>query len=91
MKKGKKGKKEIPLFKKSIKDFLFNEEGKIAEKDIAKIGISLVVLSSMFLPAQVGAYHANQFVTTGEGGHVSHSSHASHGSHGSHCSSKMCW
>lgn len=73
----------LPKFKKNIKDFLLSEEGKIAKKDIAKIGMSLAVLSLMF-PSQVAAQHTNTFFSTGQGGHTSHSSHASHASHASH-------
>ena len=80
---------KFPKFKKDIKDFLLSEEGKIAKKDIAKIGISLAVLGLMF-PSRAAAMHTNFFSTAGRGGHSSHSSHASHASHGSHCNSRGC-
>lgn len=87
--KGRKNKKyRLPQIKKDIKDFILNEEGKICQKDIAKMGISLAVLGMMLQPqdAQAGhashSNHSNSFFVTGKGGHSSgplHSSgHANH-------------
>ncbi|MDP1852669.1 MAG: His-Xaa-Ser repeat protein HxsA4 [Candidatus Omnitrophota bacterium] len=88
-----KNESRLPRIKKQIKDFLLREEGKISKKDIAKIGISLAVLSAMFKPdsAQAASHashnnHANALVTAGRGGHNSGTPHGSHGSHGSHSS-----
>lgn len=95
-----KKKIKIPNLKKEIKDFLLSEEGKISKIDVAKIGISLAVLSMMFqskivsaghsssIPHSSGAVgHSNQFLFSGSGGHDSgppHISHGVHASHGSH-------
>ncbi len=87
-KRGKKGNKsKLPKIKKSFKDFLLNDEGKMAKKDILKMGTSLMV-ANMFLSAQEAAaqVHTSNFFETPDGYHSSHSSHASHGSHGSHSS-----
>lgn len=84
----KKNHKRFPKFKKEIKDFLLSEEGKITKKDIAKVGMSLAILSLMFPPSQAAA-HISQISNLNERGqhssHSSHASHASHGSHGNHC------
>jgi len=60
---------------KNLKNFLFEEEGKITEKSAVKLGIYLLTVATMtknvIKPDDVSAGSA-------------HSSHCSHGSHGSH-------
>jgi len=58
----KKKPKRLPTLKKNIKDFLLSEEGKITKKDIAKMGLSLTVLSLMF-PSEAPAQHSSTFFT----------------------------
>ena len=94
-----KARKKIPSIKKEIKDFLLSEEGKISKKDIAKIGMSVAVLSMLFAPdsAQAGhsstsrhtngpsAVHASgTFDDMFGNGHDSAHPHGSHNSHHSH-------
>lgn len=45
-----KKKNKFPNIKKELKDFLLSEEGKISSKDIAKIGMSLAVMSMLSKP-----------------------------------------
>lgn len=72
--------KNLPKIKKELKFFLQSEEGKIVEKDAAKLAISLLVvgevLSDVMTP--MDAHAAPRCV------------HASHGSHGSHGRGGWC-
>ena len=85
MAKGNKKKKSmIPKLKKEIDNFLLNEEGKIARKNIAKLGISLAILG-LILESNNSAYaghdsyndsynyydHSSAFFATDTGGHNS--------------------
>lgn len=103
MKKTKRAKKKLtglPQLKKDIIDFLLSEEGKVTEKKIAKVGISLGVLALMARPGDALATgghgsspaHTSDFttVTSPPGGHYSHASHASHGSHSNHSAGGWC-
>lgn len=65
-------------YKKNLKAFLTEEEGKMTKKDILKLGAMVIaagaIISKNFVridDAQAGSVHG------------SHASHASHGSHGS--------
>lgn len=73
--------KYLPKIKKDLKVFLMSEEGKIVEKNAAKLGISLLViagaLSGIMKPEDVQ-------------GACVHTSHGSHGSHGNHSSGGWC-
>jgi hypothetical protein len=93
MANNRRPKKKLPQIKKEIKDFLLSEEGKISKKNIAKLGISLVILA-MTLQPQIAqgqhtshSSHSNTFFSGGRGGHNSNtphsSSHANHHNHGS--------
>ncbi len=89
--------KNFPLVKKDIKSFLFNEEGNISKKNIAKIGISLALLGVMLEPQSAHAVshashtsHSNVLDGTGHSSstahvnnHSNHSNHANHDAHGS--------
>ncbi len=87
-----KPKNKLPKIKKDIKDFLLSEEGKMAKKDIAKIGISLAFLSMVFNPTQAAGHGSGLADDSSSGGHhYSHASHGSHGSHGSHCDGNSSW
>lgn len=77
-------KKMFPKVRKDIKDFLISEEGRVSEKQIARVALLLIYMSLMASPDQAMAQHSNYMFTSGTGGHVSHTSHASHGSHASH-------
>ena len=85
----------LPQISKHLKNYCFNEEGKISKKSIAKIGMTLAFLASSLDSSQAnhssGTHNSAQniFFATGEGGHSSgtvatHASHPSHTSHGSH-------
>lgn len=64
---------KFPKVKKNIRAFLSEEEGKIAKKNIQKIGLGLVMLG-MSTTALIQADKTMAQIC----------SHASHGSHGSH-------
>jgi len=76
-KKNNRGlRKRLPQLKRDIKDFLLSEEGKISKKSIAKIGISLAILSLVFKPQRADAF-------THHNAHDNHSSYNhSHANHG---------
>ncbi len=78
-----KKQKSFPKFKKDLKVFLASEEGKIVEKDAAKLGIALIAVAG-FLGGIMNAKDA------GAACHSSHGSHGSHGSHSSHGSGGWC-
>ena len=83
---------KLPKIRKEIKDFLTNEEGKITEKKITKIGIILGSLAIMVHPdSAIAQTHVSSMFDTGTGGHSSHSSHASHSSHSSHSNGGGGW
>jgi hypothetical protein len=97
MKKNRKKIKRsaLPQIRKHLKNYCFNEEGKISKKSIAKIGLTLAFLASTLDSSQAnhnsGVHNSaqNVFFATGDGGHASgtvatHASHPSHTSHGSH-------
>ena len=102
--KNKKKVAKLPQLKKDIHDFLLNEEGKIAKKDIAKLGISLAILAMMFAPEVIAQHsnshsahtsHTNEFFSGGEGGHDSQIPHGNahsnaHSSHSAHSSGGWC-
>ena len=99
-KKDRKTKAKFPQVKKDIKDFIFNEEGKISKKNIAKLGISLAVLGMMLQPESAQAQHTSHsshsngiFATgaTGRGGHTSSTVHTNvHANHGNHSHGGWC-
>ncbi|HAJ56632.1 MAG TPA: hypothetical protein DCL35_02555 [Candidatus Omnitrophica bacterium] len=87
----KKRKKLMPKIKKDILDFCFSEEGKISKKTVAKLGLTMAMLSASVKALEAchgsGTSTANAFFSAGQGGHQSgttHASHPSHTSHGSH-------
>jgi len=97
MKKNRRKSKNtaLPQIRKHLKNYCFNEEGKISKKSIAKIGMTLAFLAGSLDSSQAhhssGTHSASQnvFFEQGEGGHssgvvASHASHPSHTSHGSH-------
>ncbi|MDP2905747.1 MAG: hypothetical protein Q8O22_05540 [Candidatus Omnitrophota bacterium] len=102
MKKNKPLRKKrsvLPQLKKEIVDFLLSEEGRITEKKIARIGISLGFLALMSRPDNAAALggmpeHTSTFthpdIANPPGGHYSHGSHASHASHSNHGSGNWC-
>jgi hypothetical protein len=78
----KNKKYQFPKIKKNLKTFLTEEEGKIAKRNIEKIGLSLIMLGI----ATAGLMQADKTLaqTCSHASHASHSSHSSHSSHGSH-------
>src|SRR5512135_2271393 len=99
---GKTRKKEksslAPPRKKNLKNFCFEEEGKISKKSLAKAGLTLAMLGSAIETAtanhsntthvNINPNHSSSFVGNGHDSswisvtHASHPSHSSHGSHG---------
>ena len=73
-------KNKIPQIKKDIKFFLRSEEGKIVEKDAAKLGIALIAAAGI-LGGVVKAHDAQ----AGCAAHVSHGSHSSASGGGGDC------
>jgi hypothetical protein len=97
--KSKKTRTKSKKTKKKLEDFLVSEEGRIRKKDLAKLGVSLATLATMFQETpEVGAQtvHSNfnphnsgfgyDISTPGEGHHsvLGHNNVTAHGSHGSH-------
>lgn len=60
----------FPKVKKSITDFLYEEEGNIPRNKLLTLGSMILLLSILYADEAFA-------------GHRSHSSHSSHGSHGS--------
>lgn len=73
---------KFPNPEKNFKSFLSEEEGKITEENVQKIGMGLIVaamaLSGLMKPDETFGK------TCSHSSHGSHASHGSHGSHGSH-------
>lgn len=100
--KTKKSKMKMPSFKKTIMDFLLNEEGKIVKKNLSKIGLSLLFLSlalesqnsqSMADTHAESMGHSNYLNFAGRGGHTSGPythSNIVHGNHGNHSEGSWC-
>jgi len=79
--------KSLPTIKRTIQDFLSEEEGQINGKNILKTGSLLVSLSvglSGLAVANDSLASCSHTSHGSHGSHGSHSSHSSHGSHGSH-------
>jgi len=67
------GESKFPEIKKSLGDFLYDEEGNISRNKIITVGSLILILSMV--------YGMDAFAS-----HSSHSSHESHSSHSSHSS-----
>ena len=65
----------FPKVKKSIENFLYEEEGHISRNKVVTLG-TLVLVMALLMSDEVFATHSS-----GGGGHSSHSSHESHSSH----------
>lgn len=82
---------EFPHLKKSVDDFLYDEEGNIPVNKILTIG-SMIMILGMILADESYAAHrshsshsSHRSHSSGYGGHSSHSSHSSgYGGHNSH-------
>lgn len=61
---------KLPQVKNDIKNFLFNEEAKIAKKDIAKLGMSLALLAIMLNPQDAMAQAHNNSHASHSAGHT---------------------
>lgn len=68
----------FPSVKKTISDFLYEEEANISRGKILSIGSLMIIVSILLMTEDVFAGHRS---------HSSHSSHRSHSSHSSHTSS----
>lgn len=82
--------KKFPEIKKSIEDFIYEEEGNIPRNKVVALGTMLLVMS-LLMYDEVFAGHrshsshgSHQSHSSGSGGgHGSHESHVSHSSHSS--------
>ena len=78
-------------FKRTLSDFLFEEEANISRKKIVTVG-TLMALAAIMFATDVLAKHRSHSSHSSHRSHSSHSSHSSHtssshSSHGSHSSS----
>lgn len=89
---------QFPEIKKSIQNYLYEEEGNITRNKLLMVGSLAVIMSVLFaLDAEAGhrshsshSSHRSSSHSSGHGSHVSHQSHQSHQSgsgHSSHSSS----
>ena len=80
---------EFPSIKKSITDFLDDEDGNITRSKMVMLGSMLLVMTTLFA-IQAAAKHRSHSSHRSHFSHRSHSnshgSHSNHGSHGSHSS-----
>jgi hypothetical protein len=83
-----KEKKDLPRKKKTLKAFLSEEDGKIAKKDIAKFGLT-VISGAMILSA--GMKPHDVLADCAHSSHASHNNAPPHSSHSNHCNSMMPW
>lgn len=90
----KKKVNRLPNIKKDIKGFLLSEEGKIDKKNLAKIGLSLMILKMMLGPGAAYADHRSNYkahTSAWSGtGHNSNAPHSSHDRHSPHDSGGWC-
>ena len=79
-------KEKIPQIKKDIKAFLTSEEGRINQKDIARIGLGVLViglgLAGIAKPSSTMAGTCNCCAPCPT--HCSHSAHSAHSAHSSY-------
>lgn len=86
---------QFPEIKKSIQNYLYEEEGNITRNKLLMVGSLAVVMSVLFaLDAEAGhrshsshSSHRSSSHGSGHGSHVSHQSHQSGSGHSSHSSS----
>ena len=86
---------QFPEIKKSIQNYLYEEEGNITRNKLLMVGSLAVVMSVLFaLDAEAGhrshsshSSHRSSSHGSGHGSHVSHPSHQSGSGHSSHGSS----
>ncbi len=80
----------FPKIKKSIEDFIDDDDGNITRKKLVTIGAMVIIMSLMYID-EVEAKHRSHsshkshssHSSSSGGGHSSHSSHESHSSHSS--------
>lgn len=85
---------QFPEIKKSIQNYLYEEEGNITRNKLLMVGSLAVVMSVLFaLDAEAGhrshsshSSHRSSSHGSGHGSHVSHQSHQSHQSGSGHSS-----
>ena len=79
----------FPEIKKSIEDFIYEEEGNITRNKVIAMGTMMLILSLMMYDEVFAAHrshsshssHASHSSGSGGGIHGSHESHVSHSSH----------
>ena len=87
----------FPHLKRSVGDFLFDEEGNIPRSKILAIGSMMIVMSLMLFQNAFAAHRSHSSHSThsshrshvshrniGHTSHYTHSSHSSHTTHGTH-------
>ena len=76
MRKTRRKRIKLPVIKKSVRDFLLSEEGKISSKGVLKIGLS-VAMAGLLPVLRAEAQHSSYFFQGGvtcadaAGGHIS--------------------
>ena len=81
---------DFPDFKKSIEDYLYEEEGNITRNKLLMVGSLALIMSCLFaLDVSAGhsshrSHSSHSSHRSGSSGHYSHSSHESHQSGTSH-------
>lgn len=83
---------QFPEIKKSIQNYLYEEEGNITRNKLLMVGSLAVIMSVLFaLDAEAGhrshsshSSHRSSSHGSGHGSHVSHQSHQSHQSGSTH-------
>ncbi len=80
--------KNLPKKKKTLKAFLSEEDGKIAKKNIAKFGLT-VISGAMILTSGMKPHDVSADCT--HSSHASHSNHSNHGNHANHCNAVIEW
>ena len=84
----------FPHVKRSVEDFLFDEEGNIARSRVLVIGSMMVVLSMMLAEPVFAAHRTHSSHRTHSthrthsshrsGGHMTHFTHSTHSTHSTH-------
>ena len=73
----------LPMLKRSIADFLYEEEGNITRNKVLTVG-SMVLIMGIILSTDLFAAHGSHSSHKSHSSHSSHSSSSYHSSHSSH-------
>lgn len=78
----------LPKAKKSIKNYIMGEDGKISKQSMLTLGafFGASAFASIVSTKNVQAQHVSHGAHCSHSSHGSHGSHSAHGSHSSHVS-----